>query len=76
MGADADYVFTIRNYFNLYRDLMARERAPGSSLDPSADAGTHLTTRLGFDLTAPLESTGKSFRRAAFPEVDIKKFGL
>jgi len=56
------------------RDLVIRERAPGSSLDPSADAGTHLTTRLGFDLTAPLETAGKSFHKADFPVVDVKKF--
>ncbi len=56
------------------RDLVVRERAPGSSLDPSADAGTHLTTRLGFDLTAPLETAGKSFQKAGFPKVDLKKF--
>jgi UbiD family decarboxylase len=56
------------------RDLVVRERAPGSSLDPSAEAGTHLTTRLGFDLTAPLETAGKSFRKAEFPVVDVKKF--
>jgi len=56
------------------RDLVVRERAPGSSLDPSADSGNHLTTRLGFDLTAPLETAGKSFRKADFPVVDVKKF--
>jgi len=56
------------------RDLVVRGRAPGSSLDPSADSGTHLTTRLGFDLTAPLETTGKSFRKADFPVVDVEKF--
>ena len=56
------------------RDLVVRERAPGSSLDPSADAGTHLTTRLGFDMTAPLETAGKSFRKADFPAVDVKRF--
>jgi len=56
------------------RDLVIRERAPGSSLDPSADAGTHVTTRLGFDLTAPLETAGKSFHKADFPVVDVKKF--
>jgi UbiD family decarboxylase len=56
------------------RDLVVRERAPGSSLDPSAEAGTHLTTRLGFDLTAPLETAGKSFKKADFPKVDLKKF--
>jgi 2,5-furandicarboxylate decarboxylase 1 len=56
------------------RDLVIRDRAPGSSLDPSADAETHVTTRLGFDLTAPLETAGKSFHKAAFPTVDVKKF--
>jgi 2,5-furandicarboxylate decarboxylase 1 len=56
------------------RDLVIRDRAPGSSLDPSADAGTHMTTRLGFDLTAPLETAGKSFHKAEFPAVDVKKF--
>ena len=56
------------------RDLVVRERAPGSSLDPSAEAGTHVTTRLGFDLTAPLETAGKSFQKAGFPKVDVKKF--
>ena len=56
------------------RDLVVRKRAPGSSLDPSSDAGTHITTRLGFDLTAPLETAGKSFHKAAFPSVDLKRF--
>jgi len=56
------------------RDLVIRERAPGSSLDPSADSGTHLTTRLGFDLTVPLDTAGKSFRKADFPVVDVEKF--
>jgi 2,5-furandicarboxylate decarboxylase 1 len=60
--------------FQADRDLVICERAPGSSLDPSAEAGTHLTTRLGFDLTAPLETSGKSFRKADFPEVDLKKY--
>jgi 2,5-furandicarboxylate decarboxylase 1 len=56
------------------RDLVFRPLAPGSSLDPSAEAGTQVTARVGFDLTAPLESTGKSFQRVNFPEVDLEKF--
>jgi 2,5-furandicarboxylate decarboxylase 1 len=56
------------------RDLIIRERTPGSSLDPSADAGTALTTRIGFDLTKPLKTPGKSFNRAPFPVVDLKKY--
>ena len=56
------------------RDLFIRDRAAGSSLDPSAEAGTHLTTRLGFDLTKPLSTQGKSFDKAIFPVVDLDKF--
>ncbi|HEY9077246.1 MAG TPA: UbiD family decarboxylase [Anaerolineaceae bacterium] len=58
--------------FQADRDLVILPRSPGSSLDPSADAGTHMTTRAGFDLTAPLETAGKSFSKAAFPQVDLK----
>ncbi len=56
------------------RDLIVLERSSGSSLDPSAEAGTHLTTRLGFDLTAPLHTEGKSFQKAEFPQVDLDNF--
>lgn len=53
-------------------DLVVKERERGSSLDPSAEAGTHLTTKLGFDLTKPL-SAGAAYDRAAFPEVDLNR---
>ena len=56
------------------RDLVVKEREPGSSLDPSAEPGTHLTTQVGFDLTKPLETAGKTFARAPFPEVDLSRF--
>lgn len=56
------------------RDMVILERAPGSSLDPSASPGSHETTRIGFDLTKPLQTKGKSFDRAPFPIVDLEKF--
>jgi UbiD family decarboxylase len=56
------------------RQMVVLAKEPGSSLDPSAEAGTHLTTRIGFDLTKPLESRGKSFDKAAFPRVDLSKY--
>ncbi len=56
------------------RDLIVKDKEQGSSLDPSAEPGTHLTTKLGFDLTKPLEAKGKSFDKAPFPDVDLKKF--
>lgn len=55
--------------------LVIKPKERGSSLDPSAEAGTHLTTKVGFDLTHPLKATGgKTFERAPFPKVDLKAF--
>lgn len=56
------------------RDLVIMDKAPGSSLDPSSEPGTYATTRVGFDLTHPIETKGKSFTRAQFPKIDIQKF--
>ena len=55
-------------------DLVVKEKERGSSLDPSAEPGTHLTTKLGFDLTKPLETRGKDYDRVPFPEIDLKHF--
>jgi len=55
-------------------DLMVYEKEPGSSLDPSSEAGTHHTTKIGFDLTRPLVAEGKNFTKAAFPQVDLSRF--
>ena len=37
--------------------MVVKDKEPGSSLDPSAEAGTKLTTKIGFDLTKPLTKT-------------------
>lgn len=55
-------------------DLVFKEKERGSSLDPSADPGTNFTTKLGFDLTKPLETRGKDYERVPYPEVDLKRF--
>ncbi len=55
-------------------DLVVKPREQGSSLDPSAESGTHFTTKLGFDLTKPLQTHGKDFKRAPFPAVNLSKF--
>ena len=57
--------------FQADRDLVILERRPGSSLDPSAEGETHLTRRVGFDLTAPLSAQGKQFHKVPFPEVEL-----
>ncbi len=55
-------------------NMIIKEKEPGSSLDPSAEPGTKMTTKIGFDLTKPLVVKGKSFDIAEFPKVDINKY--
>ncbi len=55
-------------------NLIIKARETGSSLDPSSETGTHLTTKMGFDLTRPLQTGGKSFNKAAFPKVDLTQY--
>jgi len=54
--------------------MIIKDKEPGSSLDPSAEPGTKMTTKIGFDLTKPLISKGKSFDIAEFPKVDMNKY--
>ncbi|MBA7686554.1 Gallate decarboxylase [subsurface metagenome] len=54
--------------------MVVKDKEPGSSLDPSAEPGTKMTTKIGFDLTKPLIVKGKSFDIAEFPKVDINKY--
>jgi UbiD family decarboxylase len=56
------------------RDMVVLEREPGSSLDPSAEPGTKMTTKIGFDLTAPLGEARQHYEKIAYPEVDLGKF--
>ena len=56
------------------RDLVLLGKEPGSSLDPSSEPDTYLTTKIGFDLTKPLATRGKSFNKAPFPAVDLHKW--
>ena len=54
--------------------MVIKDKEPGSSLDPSAEPGTKMTTKIGFDLTKPLLVKGKSFDIVEFPKVDINKY--
>ena len=54
--------------------MLIKDKEPGSSLDPSAEPGTKMTTKIGFDLTKPLVVKGKSYNIAEFPKVDINKY--
>ncbi|UCD03285.1 MAG: UbiD family decarboxylase [Candidatus Aenigmatarchaeota archaeon] len=56
------------------KDMVIKEGEKGSSLDPSANPMTKETTKVGFDLTAPIGKERKNFEKAEFPKVDIDKF--
>ena len=56
------------------RQMVVLPDQPGSSLDPSSEPGSHRTTKVGFDLTHPLQAKGKTFEKAEFPQVDLHRF--
>ncbi len=55
-------------------DMIVKDKERGSSLDPSSEPGTYLTTKIGFDLTHPLKAEGKTYAKANFPKVDLSHF--
>jgi len=69
--SDIEYAMATR--FQGDRDLILRKE-PGSSLDPSAEIGTHMTAKVGFDLTKPLAKKGKKFDRVTYPNIDVSSF--
>jgi UbiD family decarboxylase len=56
------------------RDMVVLEKEPGSSLDPSAEPGTKMTSKIGFDLTAPLGKIRKHYEKVPYPEIDLTHF--
>jgi UbiD family decarboxylase len=72
-----DVEWAMATRFQGDRDLVIKSKESGSSLDPSSQRtqdGRHLTTKLGYDLTKPLTTQGKSFDKALFPVVDIEHY--
>lgn len=56
-------------------DLMIKDKEPGSSLDPSAEPRTKMTTKMALDMTKPLRVLkGKNFAKAEYPKVDVNEF--
>jgi len=72
--SDEEREWAMATRFQADDDLLIKDREPGSSLDPSAEPGTKMTTKCGFDCTKVLDAKGKSFSKAKFPEVDLKKY--
>lgn len=55
-------------------DMVVRDREPGSSLDPSAEPGTKLTTKVGFDLTAPVGAAREHYEKVPYPDMNLSRF--
>ncbi|MHA2077119.1 MAG: UbiD family decarboxylase [Candidatus Thorarchaeota archaeon] len=72
--SDEEREWAMATRFQADIDLLIKDPEPGSSLDPSAEPGTKLTTKCGFDCTKVIDSKGKSFEKVGFPVVDLKKF--
>jgi len=56
------------------RDMILLPKEPGSSLDPSAEAGTKMTAKIGFDLTAPAGKDRANYEKVPYPEVDWENY--
>ncbi|MEM3193540.1 MAG: UbiD family decarboxylase, partial [Candidatus Bathyarchaeia archaeon] len=63
----SDVEWAIATRFQASEDLMIIRNVRGSTLDPSADMETGLTTKVGLDATAPLTHPRDRFERARVP---------
>ena len=65
---DLDMVeWAIATRFQANEDLVILPQARGSTLDPSADQETGLTTKAGIDATRPLNKPKEKFEPAKIP---------
>lgn len=69
-----DVEWAMATRFQGDRDMTVYDKERGSSLDPSADYGTHMTTKIGFDLTKPLGAESDHFTKIEFPTVDLEDY--
>ncbi len=72
--SDEEREWAMATRFQADEDLLIKDREAGSSLDPSAEPITKLTTKMGFDCTKPLETSGKSYDKADFPKVNLSEY--
>lgn len=59
--------WAVATRFQTEEDLVVIPHVRGSTLDPSADQTTGLTTKLGIDATRPLNKPKEKFERAEIP---------
>lgn len=64
----AEVEWAIATRFQANEDLIVIPYARGSTLDPSADQETGITTKLGIDATRPLTKQREKFEQAEIPK--------
>lgn len=70
-----DVEWAIATRFQASKDLYVFENVKGSSLDPSADPNTRLTTKVGLDCTKPINpDEKKKFEKAKYKKVDVDEY--
>jgi UbiD family decarboxylase len=58
-----------------FQGNMVIRKEKGSSLDPSSDLETRMTTKIGFDLTIPWGRNKKDFKKPDLPmKIDLKEY--
>jgi UbiD family decarboxylase len=74
VGKPEEIEWAMATRFQGDRDIITKQEK-GSSLDPSSDLETRMTTKMGFDLTVPWGRDPKDFERPELPlEIDLKDY--
>jgi UbiD family decarboxylase len=66
-----DVEWAMATRFQGDRDMVVYDKERGSSLDPSGEYSTQLTTKIGFDLTKPIDGSADNYNKIEFPTVDL-----
>lgn len=66
--------WAIATRFQANKSLVVKPNEKGSSLDPSADPNTYITSKVGIDATKPLIAHGKNFEKAKFKDLNVSDY--
>jgi len=65
--------WAIATRFQASQDLVVKKKQYGSSLDPSADQNTYLTSKMGLDATKPI-GEHKEFEKMEYEKINVKEY--
>jgi len=70
----AEIEWAIATRVQANKSLFIKEKQTGSSLDPSADPHTYVTSKMGIDATKPLVAHGKNFEKASWKKINTAEY--